>query len=149
MLKSCGGSWTGRGWMSSVLESFVSVVASGAFSSPGGDYSSYHRLRLCMPQIRRSIMDFLERQDTVDFEFGQNRKNQHFGYRVDSGKFHEIPHSNHNKENLVTHVNNNYHHSSDCNLVPVHRQTETVVGNHNHHVCRHINCTSNSRTEVV
>nr|GEX40371.1 hypothetical protein [Tanacetum cinerariifolium] len=63
---------------------------------------------------RRSI-------DTVDFEFGKNRKNRYFGLRVDTGKFREIPHNNHNKENLVTHVDNNYHHSSDCNLVLVHR----------------------------
>nr|GEY16071.1 reverse transcriptase domain-containing protein [Tanacetum cinerariifolium] len=34
--------------------------------------------------------------------------------------------------------------------VPVHRQTGTFFDNHNHHVnCFHINCTSNSRTEVV
>nr|GEY39897.1 hypothetical protein [Tanacetum cinerariifolium] len=84
------------------------------------------------------------------FEFGQNWKNQHFGYRVDTEKFREIPHNNHNKDNLVTHVDNNYHHSSDCNLVPVHRQTGTVVDNHNHHVNYfHLNCTSNSCPEVV
>nr|GFD14077.1 hypothetical protein [Tanacetum cinerariifolium] len=90
-----------------------------------------------------------ESQDTVGFEFGLNRKNRYFGPSVDTGKFHGIPHSYHNKENLVTHVNNNYHYSSDCNSVPVYRQMETVVDNHNHHVnyC-HINCTSNSRTEV-
>nr|GEW17788.1 reverse transcriptase domain-containing protein [Tanacetum cinerariifolium] len=99
-------------------------------------------------------MDFLEtedeRQDTVGFEFGQNSKNRYFGPSVDTGKFREIPHSYHNRENLVTHVDNNYHHSSDCNSVPVHRQTRTVVDNHNHHVNYfHINCTSNSRTEVA
>nr|GEU74246.1 hypothetical protein [Tanacetum cinerariifolium] len=91
-----------------------------------------------------------EFQDTVVFKFGQNRKNQYFGPLVDTGKFHEIPHSYHNKENLVTHVDINYHYSSDCNLVPVHRQTGTIVDNHNHHVNYfYINCTSNSRTEVV
>nr|GEX71431.1 hypothetical protein [Tanacetum cinerariifolium] len=31
-------------------------------------------------------------RDTVGFEFGQNRKNQHFGPWVDNGKFHEILH---------------------------------------------------------
>nr|GFA90440.1 hypothetical protein [Tanacetum cinerariifolium] len=75
-----------------------------------------------------------EHQDTMGFEFGQNRKNQYFGPSFDTGKFHGIPHSYHNKENLVNHVDNNYHHSSDCNSVPVHRHTGTVVDNHNHHV---------------
>nr|GFC59446.1 hypothetical protein [Tanacetum cinerariifolium] len=89
-------------------------------------------------------------EDTVGFEFDQNQKNQFERLSVDTKKFHGIPHSYHNKENLVTHVKNNYHHSSDCNLVPVHRQTETVVDNHNHHVnCFHINCTSDSRIKVV
>nr|GEY96123.1 hypothetical protein [Tanacetum cinerariifolium] len=56
----------------------------------------------------------------------------------------------HNKENLVTHMDNNFHHSSDCNSVPIHRQTRTVVDNHNYHVnYSHINCTNNSRPEVV
>nr|GEY24557.1 hypothetical protein [Tanacetum cinerariifolium] len=73
-----------------------------------------------------------------------------FGPSVDTGNFHEIPHSYHNKKNLVTHVNNNYHHSSDYNLVPVRKQVKTVVDNHNHHVNYfHINCTRNSCTEVV
>nr|GEW27605.1 reverse transcriptase domain-containing protein [Tanacetum cinerariifolium] len=89
-------------------------------------------------------------QDTVGFEYGQNRKNKYFGPSIDTGKFHEIPNSYHNKENLINHVDSNYHYSSDCNSVPVHRQTGTVVDNHNHHVNYfHINCTSNSRTEVV
>nr|GEW25653.1 hypothetical protein [Tanacetum cinerariifolium] len=80
----------------------------------------------------------------------QNRKNKYFRPLVDTRKFHEIPHSYHNKENLVNHVDNNYHHSSDCNSVPVHRQARTVVDNHNHYVnYSHINYTSNSRTEVV
>nr|GFC60324.1 hypothetical protein [Tanacetum cinerariifolium] len=91
-----------------------------------------------------------ESQDIVGFEFGQNRKNQYFGPSGDTEKFHEIPYSYHNKENLVNHVDNNYHYSSDCNLVLVHRQVGTVVDNHNHHVNHsHIICTSNSRTEVV
>nr|GEW62426.1 uncharacterized mitochondrial protein AtMg00810-like [Tanacetum cinerariifolium] len=42
-----------------------------------------------------------ESQDTVGFEFGQNQKNRYFGLSVDTGKFHGIPHSYHNKENLV------------------------------------------------
>nr|GEZ76694.1 transposase, mutator type [Tanacetum cinerariifolium] len=89
-------------------------------------------------------------QDTVGFEFGQNQKNQYFGSLVDTGKLHEIPHSYHNKKNLVTHVDNNYHYSSDCNSVLAHRQARIVVDNHNHHVnYSHINCISNSRTEVV
>nr|GFD15677.1 hypothetical protein [Tanacetum cinerariifolium] len=91
-----------------------------------------------------------EHQDIVGFEFGQNWKNQYFVPSVDTGKFYEIPHSYRSKKNLVNHMNNNYHHSSDCNLVPVHGQTGTVVDNHNRHVnYSHINCTSNSRTEVV
>nr|GEW46161.1 hypothetical protein [Tanacetum cinerariifolium] len=73
------------------------------------------------------------KKDTVGFEFGQNRKNQYFGPLVDTGKFHEIPHSYHNKENLVNHADTNYHYNSDCNSIPVHRQMGTVVDNHNHH----------------
>nr|GFB61399.1 hypothetical protein [Tanacetum cinerariifolium] len=53
-------------------------------------------------------------------------------------------------ENLVNHVDNNYHYSYDCNLVPAHRQAGTVVDNHNHNAnYSRINYTSNSRTEVV
>nr|GEX48195.1 hypothetical protein [Tanacetum cinerariifolium] len=97
-------------------------------------------LLLCWVQMFSS---YHNRKDTMGFEFGQNRKNRYFGPSVDTGKFREILHSYHNKENLVAHVDNNYHHSSDCNLVPVYRQTETVVDNHNHHVnCCQINCTS-------
>nr|GEU71923.1 hypothetical protein [Tanacetum cinerariifolium] len=91
-----------------------------------------------------------EFQDTAGIEFGLNWKNHYFGPFVDTEKLNEIPHSYYNKENLVTHVDNNYHHSSDCNLVPVHRQTKTVVDSHNHHAnYSRIYRISNSRNEVV
>nr|GEY32988.1 hypothetical protein [Tanacetum cinerariifolium] len=62
------------------------------------------------------LVPFPHQVDTVGFEFGQNRKNKHFGPWVDTRKFYEIPHSFHNKKDLVNHVDNNYHRSSDCNL---------------------------------
>nr|GFA77866.1 hypothetical protein [Tanacetum cinerariifolium] len=37
-------------------------------------------------------------QDTVGFEFGQNRKNRYCGPSVDTGNFHGIPH---NKRKLL------------------------------------------------
>nr|GEZ38773.1 hypothetical protein [Tanacetum cinerariifolium] len=91
-----------------------------------------------------------EIHDTVGFEFNQNQKNQYFGSLIDTDKFHEIPHSYHNKENLVNHVDNNYHYSFGYNLVPAHRQAETVVDNHNYNVNHsRITHTSKSHIEVV
>nr|GEV64102.1 hypothetical protein [Tanacetum cinerariifolium] len=88
--------------------------------------------------------------DTVGFEFVLNQKNQYFGPLVDTEKSHEIPHGYYNKENMVNHVDNNYHYSFDCNSVPAHKQTGTVVDNHNHNVnYSRITRTSKSRTEVV
>nr|GFA00819.1 hypothetical protein [Tanacetum cinerariifolium] len=90
-------------------------------------------LQKISPKLAIRSLAFLQK-DTAGFEFGQNQKNQYFGPLVNTEKFHEIPHSYHNKENLVNHVENNYHYSFDCSSVPAHRQTRTVVDNHNHNV---------------
>nr|GEV67623.1 reverse transcriptase domain-containing protein [Tanacetum cinerariifolium] len=49
----------------------------------------------------KSMDEFHDCKDTAGIEFGLNWKNQYFGPLVDTGKLHEIPHSYHNKENLL------------------------------------------------